>query len=288
MSVNLLENTTQPVNIYDELESFLHVLVYYSVRYLRSNCPSPDSWIDNYFVVCGSHNVYTGGFKSLAVKNDGFLNTHVPEGPLLFDSPMDRLLATLLKSFRAHYEIRHFEIHQALSPSPSPSSSGKGSPVDARAALAARNFIPKMRPEDDPELAAYIAELKSAVRADNAPTEEDRRLASRVADHSFILEYIAKLLRRKDWPDDDRLPEHSASPAPVSEIQSESESDRESRSDTEREVPEPAPKRRRKVAPKEKADETAPNQMDTAVRRTRSQTRAAAAVRKAPARRRRT
>nr|VWO97853.1 HsvB [Ganoderma boninense] len=49
MSVNLLSHPSKAVKISDELESFFHVLVYYSIRYLRSNCAHPMSYIDNYF-----------------------------------------------------------------------------------------------------------------------------------------------------------------------------------------------------------------------------------------------
>ncbi|EJF56409.1 hypothetical protein DICSQDRAFT_183831 [Dichomitus squalens LYAD-421 SS1] len=268
MSVSLLDNPLQPVRVSDELESFLHVLVYYSVAYVRSNCTSPNSWINNYFFYCGMPNAYTGGLKSIAVEHDGYLSTLVPEGPLLFRSPMDGLLGTLLWSFKAHYDVMEFEAQKARSPSPpSPSSSrSKESPVDARAALAARNFLPVTSLEDNPELTEYMAKFKARVPLDNTPTDEDRQCASLVADHSFVIDFIDKLLRYNDWPDDDRLPQPPAPPSPSSEQDVEQESEESA----------PSPKRRRKVAPTRETIRAAPSRSQSSMRLTRSRTRAAA------------
>ncbi|TBU38878.1 hypothetical protein BD309DRAFT_1022539 [Dichomitus squalens] len=49
MSVNVLQRPAHPVTITDELESFFHVLLYLCVRFLRSTCEDPPSWIDTYF-----------------------------------------------------------------------------------------------------------------------------------------------------------------------------------------------------------------------------------------------
>ncbi|TBU36573.1 hypothetical protein BD309DRAFT_1005268 [Dichomitus squalens] len=284
MSVNLLGNLHDPVKISDELESFFHVLVYCSVRYLRSNCTSPNSWLDNYFYFCGFPNAYTGALKSVAIKQHGYLSTLVPEGPLLFDSPMDQLLGTLIKSFRAHYKIMY---HQALNaPTPSfasSSSSGTESQKAARAAalaiFAVESMVPVTVLEDDPEFAEYEANKQPIVLPDKTPTEEDRQLASRVADHSFALDFVSQLLHRNDWPDDDRIPQRPAPPPPAHEP------------DVEPDVEEPAPptKRRRTTGPKEKT--ASPTRAGTEVRRTRSRTRAAAAAaaaQKGPIRRRKT
>ena len=282
MSVNLLGNPLKSVKISDELESFFHVLVDYSVRYLRSNCTLRNTWLKNYFYFCGFPNDLTGGHKSMVIKHYGQLTKLALEGPLLFDSPMDQLLDTLVRSFYAHYKVMHYEALQARSPTPSSSSPSSGSDThaEARAAFAVEIMAPVPNLENEPGYAAYKARMASYVPPDNTPTEEDRRLASRVADHSFALDFIAKLLRRNDWPDDDRIAQRPApAPAPAPAPEPLAEPDRE-------EV-EPATKRRRKTAPKEKAKPAPPAPPNNAVRRTRSQTRAAAAVQKGPVRRRR-
>ena len=49
MSVALLLKDTKVVEIPDELESFFHVLVYYSVRFVDSNIDYADNFICDYF-----------------------------------------------------------------------------------------------------------------------------------------------------------------------------------------------------------------------------------------------
>ncbi|TBU56121.1 hypothetical protein BD310DRAFT_824435 [Dichomitus squalens] len=283
MSVNLSGNLRDPVKISDELESFFHVLVYYSVRYLRSNCNSPKPWLDNYFYFRGFPHDYNDSLKSIAINNHGYLSTLVPGGPLIFDSPIDQLLGTLIKSFRAHYKIMYYKArNRSLTPSSSSSSSAgtesqKAARATLRAAIAAHAMAPMIDLDHNPVFAEYMANLTPNITPDNTPTEEDQLLASRVVDHSFALDFFAKLLCRNDWKEGDRIPPRPTSPPPVPEPVIELES----------EEPAPPAKRRRKTSPKEKAGAAPPIRVDTAVRRTRSQTRAAA-VQKASARRRRT
>lgn len=277
MSLNLMGNQTRPASIPDELESFFHVLVNYSVLYLRSDCPDPDSWLNIYFFSYCFRGICGGGRREQFIKSYGYLCRLVPEGPLLFDSPLDRLLIRLIRSFQAHYEVLSYEFCQARSPSPSASSSEE--PLDPHAALAARNFIPKLRREDDPELAEYIANLKRAAPVDDTPTEEVRRMASRVADHSFALEFIDKLLRREDWPDDDRMPQRPPSPAPTPTMDTESESESEEST--------PPPKRRRQTTPQESTVTAAPTRTNTKDPRRRKRRRTVT-TRKPPVQRRKT
>lgn len=106
MSVNLLNHITKPVKVSDELESFFHLLVYYAVRYLRSNCAGVSSWIDNYFhSYSGPERMHTCGQKWSTVEFTGALEIESPEGPLLFHSPMDAVLAVILKSIRVYYKV---------------------------------------------------------------------------------------------------------------------------------------------------------------------------------------
>ncbi|EJF60931.1 hypothetical protein DICSQDRAFT_170786 [Dichomitus squalens LYAD-421 SS1] len=119
MPVNLLSRPAQAVRISDELESFFHVLVYYSLRHLRSNCAHPISYIDNYFHnYAGPGFLYTCGWKSLVMEVDEWLSTRFPHRPLLFRSPVDELLDTLLKCFRAHYRVLQDDLRKAAPPTP--------------------------------------------------------------------------------------------------------------------------------------------------------------------------
>ena len=94
MSVNLLTRPSSPVKISDELESFFHVLVYYSILYLRSNCECSSSFVDNYVNDYGGpRRALTCGWKSLTVEIDDWLCNQMPyRNRVLFGSPMDDLL----------------------------------------------------------------------------------------------------------------------------------------------------------------------------------------------------
>ena len=276
MSVNLLCDPFRPVAISDELESFFHVLVYFSVRYLRSNCPNPNSWINNYFLASGMPDKYLGGMKTVAIQDEGRLTTLVPPGPLLFSSPMDRLLSELLRSFTAHYKVMAHDLRQSLSPSWSSSSANSSPSADKTGPQAAAPARPKplvVLPSlsDDPEFAAAMEARKAYKPPDTTPTPEDRELACRVADHEFMLDFIADLLGHRGWSDDDRIPVRAVPPSdPHAEPKPKPET-----AWADLDVASP-PKRRRKAAPKEKT--CAPTQTarrPTAARQTRSQTRAA-------------
>ncbi|TFK81213.1 hypothetical protein K466DRAFT_444058, partial [Polyporus arcularius HHB13444] len=51
MSVALLNRPTKAVEIPDDLESLFYVLLYHAVRYLKSNCASVPTWLEEFFDV---------------------------------------------------------------------------------------------------------------------------------------------------------------------------------------------------------------------------------------------
>ncbi|PIL32469.1 hypothetical protein GSI_05171 [Ganoderma sinense ZZ0214-1] len=286
MSVNLLSDPFQAVKVPDELESFFHVLVYYSVRYLRSNCPSPNAWINTYFQADGVPNMYVGGMKTVAIQREGMLSTVVPPGPLLFNSPMDTLLGDLIKSFFAHYKVTEHEFRQALSPLPSSSSaassSGSGNAApQGSAAKRTKYYVPTPRYSDDSDYSEDTTEWKPYKPPDTTPTPDELELARRVADHDFTLEFIAGLLRDEGWSDDDRI---SIPPVPTSKPHP-GPGPKPTPADTDTDAA-PVPKRRHKAAPKQQvADAPAqPGRRPATARRTRSQAHAASSKTR-PARR---
>ncbi|KAM5541531.1 hypothetical protein V8D89_004721 [Ganoderma adspersum] len=267
MSVNLLCDPYKPAGISDELESFFHFLVYLSVGYLRSNCRNRNSWIKTYFVPSLLPAMYTGGGrKGIVIKDDARLTTFWPEGPLLFNSPMDQLLGELIKSFAAHYKVMAHDIGRASSPFSSSSSSSSG------AASSGKHFVPTPCYSDDSDCEEVIAEWRQRKVRDTTPTPEERELARRVADHDFTLDFIAGLLRHEGWPDDDLIPVRSVlasdpHPAPKPEPKPVSVD-----TDTG-----PTPKRRRKAVPKKTTSTAgrAARRPSTGRAGTRNQTRAA-------------
>ncbi|KAM5541551.1 hypothetical protein V8D89_004741 [Ganoderma adspersum] len=205
MSVNLLNHITKPVKVSDELESFFHLLVYYAIRYLRSNCTSVSSWIDNYFhSYSGPERMYTCGKKSLAVEQTGLLEVDFPlEGPLLFHSPMDGALAAILKCIRAHYKVMNYDSVKTAPP-PRPATPPE-SPLLAPTFIM-RDFDDDVDDDLDPEeVARWEASLHQPLPDRNTPTSEDRELARKATDHMFMIGHLARTLADSRWGANDRI-----------------------------------------------------------------------------------
>ncbi|KAI0631772.1 hypothetical protein C8Q77DRAFT_1128759 [Trametes polyzona] len=118
MSVAVLTDHGKPVETTDELESFFHVLLYYAIRYLPSNCSNVGRFIENFFdsyhcsdagqYSCGSRkrDVMTGQTK--LTTDEVRLNTdEVIPVILKFDSSaLNDIIDTVLTWFNAHYRRR--------------------------------------------------------------------------------------------------------------------------------------------------------------------------------------
>ena len=201
MSVNLLSNPSSPVETSDELESFFHVLLYYCIRYLRSNCPCPTSYIENYFeTYSGPGGFYTCGWKSFTMADDEFLSCQYPPCRLLFHSPMDELIDVIRKCFQSLYKVRQDDARKSIPQPPRrnlPSLRPPGkSPFPIRKPVV-RYF------GSDGKRPAYVPPPPPR---DKGPTSEDRERAKKVMDHKFVIEQITRALSSSEWPDDDRAP----------------------------------------------------------------------------------
>ena len=262
MSVNLLSHPSKPVKISDELESFFHVLVYYSVRHLRSNCAHPASYIENYFNnYAGPGRLHTCGWKSLAIEVDEWLSTRFPHRPLLFQSPMDDILGSLLACFQAHYKVMKDELAKTGPPVPElehppPDPSGKG-----LAPVAVRDIVFF---DDDAEDEGYgnVSDDSSDDEDDDTPTPDERDRAAQIVDHTFVLSHVAKVVRHSEWPEDDRIPSSSprtsTPPTPAR--------------GTEMPIPPPSSNKRRRIAGPERIA-SLPARLHRSTRRTRAQPR---------------
>ena len=205
MSVNLLSNLANPVKIADELESFFHVLVYYAVRYLHSNCDEVDSFIQGYFHnYAGPQRLYGCGQKSVLMEVTGKLQTEIPYGPLLFDSPMDNLIMFTLECFRSRYKI--LEHASRLDVQPVPSTPPP--PVVATPSPPAPTVPPPLTsasksPLDDVDEDDVI-DWDAPVKYDG-PTPEDEARAQKITDHKFMLDIFSTALRQRLWAPNDRV-----------------------------------------------------------------------------------
>ncbi|EJF56420.1 hypothetical protein DICSQDRAFT_174936 [Dichomitus squalens LYAD-421 SS1] len=208
MSVNLLSDLSKPVKVSDELESFLHVLLYYSVRYLQSNCSSVTGFIKGYFdTYAGPDCQYTCGQKSVTMQSSGVLQIQRPYMPLQFFSPMDNILITMVKCFAAHYKVLDHEARKARPHRPPPRCDPP-SPRDDGDKLA---VLP-----DSNESGSGIADVDwdnlDDDLLDSIPTPEELQLASKVTTHDFMLDYLAEILHHQRWRLGDRI-----TPAPPPE-----------------------------------------------------------------------
>lgn len=110
MSVALLMRR-KVIQVCDELESFFYVLLYYAIRYLKSNCTGLtiadflDEFFDQY---CIGEKGFVCGKAKLAAIQSGLLS--IGSGELTFDSasPMNTLLERLLCWFKANYWVTRY------------------------------------------------------------------------------------------------------------------------------------------------------------------------------------
>ncbi|KAI0641684.1 hypothetical protein C8Q79DRAFT_1014110 [Trametes meyenii] len=200
LSVALL-SSDKPIEIPDELESFMHVILYHSVRYLKSNCNDVASYIERFFDAhTVDDNVYTCGLAKLAaVKLYGRLEIK-DKLPLKFDSPLDDLFKRLLSSFHAHYVVQDFLERQAQaakttlrSTSPSPSK-----PVS--------NWAPPVEDDDedeDDELAKSSDTPEPEV-PDDKPTPDMERRAACVSSHQGMFGALKTAFKALKWRIDDK------------------------------------------------------------------------------------
>ncbi|TBU26900.1 hypothetical protein BD311DRAFT_846751 [Dichomitus squalens] len=263
MSVNLLSNPSRPsVTIADELESFFHVLLYYSLRYLRSNCEPPASYITNYFnSYAGPGGLHSCGWKSLTFQVDNFLSLQFPHSPLLFDSPMDDLLEGILQCFRAHYKVIRDDLRKAMPPPrrrtpPPPESPGKRMTFSVSDIVFFGEDANEVDEDDD---------LDKHRPADDIPSEGDRALARKIMDHKFMLEYMTQTLRDTCWPEDDRIPERQNRPSTAVKPTTAAATSR----------PQHESHKKRRIAGPERTHATLPIRLHGSTRRLRSSVRTA-------------
>ncbi|KAI0354479.1 hypothetical protein OH77DRAFT_1548724 [Trametes cingulata] len=114
MSVDYVAcNWTRPIVVADELESFLHVLVYYAVRFLPSTLSSVTSFVVGYFDTFILDPKSGRRHCSLAKRHTVRLaQLQFMDRPVVFlkatgegGTPLNRLIATLLRLFMARYAV---------------------------------------------------------------------------------------------------------------------------------------------------------------------------------------
>lgn len=200
MSVAILTDIFKIVEIPDDLESFLYVLLYYAIRYLRSNCDDVGDWIEAFFdsYTLSRDGSYTcGEKKATTLKYFGELRTG--SSKLTFGEPMDELFDSLFQSFKAYYAVKLYDSMSQALPS-APSHGPSNAPMTS-------GLAPSL--DYTPITVDYQLKKKTKVTRRNnhyyAPSELDREQAENVADHDGMLALLIDLTNKTGWPLDDKV-----------------------------------------------------------------------------------
>ena len=188
LSIALLTPGPVRVGIQDELESFLHVFIYYVLRYIKStNCngESIANFLDQYFDLYGREDgVYICGDLKRATIERGDIcvgsRTYIR-----FNNPLDTLIPKLLAWFRARYAILTYENKK----------------ISAAAGSNAASPTGDVKPPDA-DVSSFLAEYATAQEPEvqiEAPSEEVKAMAGRLEVHTNMMVELGTALA-KAWP----------------------------------------------------------------------------------------
>ncbi|PIL32460.1 hypothetical protein GSI_05162 [Ganoderma sinense ZZ0214-1] len=203
LSVALLSRPKE-VEICDELEAFFYVILYYGVRYLRSNVETVGNWISSFFDTYGVRgDTYICGNEKLSAIKTGILTvsgTNTDDNTSVqFDSPLDGVITELLRWFKAHFVWTQYErrkerlkktilqLRPQASLGAAPLRRGRDNPYPAR---ARDTVLPLPQP---PHL------------QDSRPSAEDEALHKYVLTHDEMMDLLVGALASYDWTGDDKV-----------------------------------------------------------------------------------
>lgn len=190
------------VEICDELEAFFYIILYYGVRYLHSNVVTVGNWISSFFDTYGVRgDMYICGNEKLSAIKTGTLcvaatdtddNTSVQ-----FDSPMDGVIAELLRWFKAHFVWTQYQRQKERLKKPL-----------AKSLKAPSGSAPLRRGRDNP----YPPRARDTVLPvpqplplrDGRPSAEDEEMHKKVLTHDEMIDLLTAALASYDWEGDDK------------------------------------------------------------------------------------
>ncbi|KAI0631793.1 hypothetical protein C8Q77DRAFT_1272687 [Trametes polyzona] len=208
MSAATLNDHGKAIEVADELESFVHVLLYYGVRYLRSNCKDVGAFIEDYF---DSHHYTNGKYlcgkkkKEVVQMGQGLTLEGQDDVILEFVSaPLNSLIETLLVRVHAHYVVEAFKAYETTQVQ-QPSALAPALPVhpppseedDFEEEVREIYVSPSVTPEEK------VAERNSKAKGKPAqPTSEQVSAAPKASSHSAMCFLMAEVLRTRGWRKD--------------------------------------------------------------------------------------
>ncbi|KAJ8453464.1 hypothetical protein ONZ51_g13584 [Trametes cubensis] len=204
MSIALINEPTKAVEISDELEAFFHVLLYYAVRYIKSNCKDVPAYMELYFE---AYRIYGGRYRCGSLKTftitTGELHTSESTRSVIrFGSALDHIFRTILRWLKAHYDVHEDKYIW------------KG---DEGSASKNTEFDRSGRGKG---LVAYFDASVDVDDMDDAPSPETQKLHSEQTlkdaqklcrhDNMLVLLYTrltADSSSKSDWPTTDKVPD---------------------------------------------------------------------------------
>ena len=205
MSVALLTALSKVVELSDDLESFLHVIIYYAVRYLKSNVVDVPNWLEQYFdlyILSGSDYI-CGAIKANSIKH-GVLTTEDSRISLAFHSPLDTLLHNLIRSFEAHYLVKEYDEYNAMQAALESETSGQRPPTPEPPTPAPQSTdvhsTPLVSGDDFDDLPALRdVPTVAGEEGPREPTTLQRQLATNVTHHDAVLTLLHAACSLDGW-----------------------------------------------------------------------------------------
>lgn len=191
---SLLDKSKQ-ITVQDDLESFFHVLLFYAVRYLPSNCSDVGSFILRFFEEADLVNgEYKCGHAKLAAIRNGDIRLAETEEALYFKAndtngiephPLDKVFTELLQWFTAYYRVTIFK--------PKPKEKTSASFDDADDEVFDDYGLPQEPPEISPQ-------------EDGVQFAMDTKAAANLTDHTKMISYMMREINKPSaWPKTDKV-----------------------------------------------------------------------------------
>ncbi|RDX46445.1 hypothetical protein OH76DRAFT_1386590 [Lentinus brumalis] len=220
MSAYLLLNPTMPASVADELESFLHVLIYGCIRRVRSSLTTTEQikeFIAAYFAgdsydpeygqaccpVAKRESVVVGQTLTFTTRAVVF---STPDGNITEEHPLNELISQLLAVFHSRYVVHAWDSAQKKSRTPHlqlpPPTPKTERPTIWETGLkgpeATFGAPPKFQKDKAPQLVE--------------PTPEQRDNLAALQSHSLIAHILHSYFSSGDyeWPEDDVVPDPQA------------------------------------------------------------------------------
>lgn len=196
----MLNQPAKVVETSDELESFFHVILYASVRYLVSNCTDARAFIRYFFDAHSmvSNRYICGTTKRVTMRQGELLSASYDD--LIFGTPLDAFFSRLLRRFKAHYAVASYDRAQLKAkeapPTPRPTAALPRKPASFLRWLGEDS-------ESDEEPKEH-EELPSPKNEPLAPDSAQRALAEQVQHHRCMLKALGAALKL-GWPHGDRV-----------------------------------------------------------------------------------